>query len=396
MDQPLKLQFIGKPGILSSELDPRTLNLDNYLNVNEISEVPRVFDWTLKKKTPWLAMGNMKLSDCTCAAAGHMIECWTANAGRENIIDNKSVLHAYSSITGYDPVTGKNDTGAVCLKVLKYWKNKGVGDHKIEAFATIAHKRHELIKAAIYMFGGIYTSLSLPNTIKGQEIWDVVPGPLTGDSAPDSFGGHAVPILAFDETYLTCISWGKEKKITWAFWDAYCNEVFAVITSDFLKDNKTPLGMNISALQSDLLGLTGEKESFIAELSTINQSKSIHTMKHEDKEGVAGRVSSAKGDEAIHHEDGTSGSSSQAKGNEAGATHHKDGTPGGSAQAKGNEAGRVSSAAGNDAGRVSSADGEEEKPHTPHEKSPAHHDEKAGSASRGAGAAGNDAGRVSS
>src|SRR5579884_1536389 len=58
--------------------DPRTLRLGDYLLPRLPTPKPRV-DYTTKVPAgQWGMMANDKIGDCTCAAAGHMIEEWTA------------------------------------------------------------------------------------------------------------------------------------------------------------------------------------------------------------------------------------------------------------------------------------------------------------------------------
>ena len=75
------------------------------------------------------------------------------------------------------------------LAALKYWRKSGFDQHKIKVFATIPHDNREIVKASIYLFGGIYVGLQLPKSIEGQEIWEVMPGGLIGDNEPWSWGG---------------------------------------------------------------------------------------------------------------------------------------------------------------------------------------------------------------
>jgi len=157
-------------------------------------------------------MSNWKLSDCGCAAAGHMIECWTANSKKEHVVQDKVVLKAFIALSGYDPAIGKNDDPLYLSAVLKYWRKNGIGKHKIKASATINYKDYAVIRAAVYLFGGVYAGFNLPDTIKGQDIWEVSAGALTGKKAPGSFGGHAINVVAYDDQYVTCISWGKSKE----------------------------------------------------------------------------------------------------------------------------------------------------------------------------------------
>lgn len=245
-------EHLGKPGMLSAPLDPQTLHLSNYIDFDLFQNVPSQIDWTTKKITPWGAMGNKNLADCTVAAAGHMIECWTSNVQNDCALNDQAVLTAFIALTGYDPVTGENDKAVHLSDTLKYWRKIGIGHHKINSYAIIDHTNKNVLKTALYIFGGLYAGINLPNSVHGKILWDVVPGELTGDNAPGSLGGHVVALLAYDEEYLTFISWGKVKKMTWNFLKTYGESIYAIIAEDFIKGNKTPLGFNLNTLQLDL------------------------------------------------------------------------------------------------------------------------------------------------
>ncbi len=314
--------FVGKPGKLPAKNDPRDLSMANYIKPSILAKLPIELDWTLKKTTPWGMMENWNLSDCTCAAAGHMIECWTANAKKENIIRDKAILKAFIALSGYDPATGKNDNPIYLSDAMNYWRKSGIGGHRIRAYATIQYKNHDLVRAAVYLFGGIYVGLNLPNTIKGQEVWELMPGALTGDNAPGSFGGHAVTVLAYDTKYLTCISWGKKKKISWEFWDAYCDELYAIVTEDFIAANKNPIGINLAKLAADLLALTKAKKTLQKQLKKQQPIMSKKTKpKKKSAAGQSGQRGGTKGNETKpiakkRIAAGSAGTKGGAKGNE--------------------------------------------------------------------------------
>jgi hypothetical protein len=46
---------------------------------------------------------SRKVGDCTCAAAGHAINQWTAYAGKKFSPANADILKAYEAISGYNP-----------------------------------------------------------------------------------------------------------------------------------------------------------------------------------------------------------------------------------------------------------------------------------------------------
>ncbi|OCX52172.1 hypothetical protein BEL04_11830 [Mucilaginibacter sp. PPCGB 2223] len=263
---PAAEPVIGKPGKHPAKTDARTLNYVKYLKV-DMPGVPAACDWTAKKKSRWGAMKNLHLHDCTLAAAGHMIQCWTLNIGEPVLPPDSVIVKAYSALTGYDPKTGANDKGATALDALKYWRKNGIGGHEITAFATVNHHTKKYVTEAIFLFGGIYVGVQLPATIKGQKVWELSPDGPVGDGAPGSYGGHAICVLAYDEKGLTCISWGKKRRMTWDFWFAYAEEAYAVLSHSFIKNNKTPQGFDLDSLKEDLMNITQQKVRLAAQLS---------------------------------------------------------------------------------------------------------------------------------
>jgi uncharacterized membrane protein YgcG len=179
------------------------------------------------------------------------------------VVTNQEVIAAYTAITGYDPTTGANDNGANELDVLKYWRTTGIAGHTIGAFAEVNPASHQEVEQAVYLFGGIYLGLNMPKTAQAQtsanEPWDVGTGP---DAEPGSWGGHAVPLLAYDQDSLTVVTWGALQKMTWSFLDKYCEEAYALISQDWLSAaGNSPAGLNLQQLTSDLAQVTGSASS---------------------------------------------------------------------------------------------------------------------------------------
>ncbi|QQL48973.1 hypothetical protein [Mucilaginibacter ginkgonis] len=247
-------------------IDSRNLKFEDYIGQNLYEHIPAEFDFSKKKRTPWRRMGNWTANDCTCASAGHMIECWTANATREDVILTREVMEVYIALSGYNPETHENDDGLYYQDVLKYWRKNGIGGHKIKAFTTVNFKDPQTVRAAIYSFGGAYLGLELPNTIIKQELWDVKPGGLTGDRAVGSFGGHAVNVVAYDADFLYVISWGKVKRLTWKFLATYGYVLYAVISEDFFNAGITPHGLDLRTLEEDLLNISKAKKTLERQL----------------------------------------------------------------------------------------------------------------------------------
>jgi len=243
---------IYKLGKQPARHDPRTLQLANYLAPTAIPAPPVSKDYE-KKVRKWPMMLNDKLGDCTCACAGHMIEQWTTYAGDPVTPTDDAVLKAYESITGYKPGHPSTDRGAVVLDVLNYWRHTGVGKHKIMAYAAVEPHNHNQVKDAVNLFENCYLGVSLPISAQNQRVWSVPPGGPTGSGAPGSWGGHAIPVVAYDVRGLTVVTWGALKRLTWQFLDTYCDEAYAVLSQDLLNAKKvSPDDFDLETLKEDL------------------------------------------------------------------------------------------------------------------------------------------------
>jgi len=249
-----------KLGKSAARHDPRTLLLASYLTAT-LPTAPASFDLTSKVGASWGMMDNDQLGDCTCAAAGHLLMEWTANAGKKMFTPtDKQIVAAYSAITGYNPTTGANDNGAVEIDVLNYWRQSGIAGHKIGAYVALEPANHNHVMDSVYIFGGCYIGMQLPisaqSQVQNHQPWSVPPGGLTGDGMPGSWGGDAVPVVAYDVRGVTVVTWGALQVMTWSFWEAYCDESYAILSNDYLTGKKTtPQGFSMQQLQADLADL---------------------------------------------------------------------------------------------------------------------------------------------
>lgn len=240
--------------------DPRTLLLASYVTTT-LPAPPATADLTAKVGASWGMMDNDQIGDCTCAAAGHLIMEWTANAGKKMVTPtDKQIVGAYSAITGYNPTTGANDNGAQEIDVLNYWRQTGIASHKIGAYVALEPANHIHIMDSVYIFAGCYIGVQLPISAQAQvqnhQPWSVPPGGPIGDGKPGSWGGHAVPVVAYDSRGVTVVTWGALQMMTWSFWEAYCDEAYAILSNDYLDGKKkAPAGFSMQELQADLADL---------------------------------------------------------------------------------------------------------------------------------------------
>ncbi len=231
--------------------DKRTLFLANYNK--DLAPPPPSCDLTAKMSNLGM-MGNDTLGDCTCAAVGHIIQTWTAEVGNQVIIPDQDIVALYEEVSGYNPNDPNSDQGAVELDVLNYWKAHPVDGNQLSSYVALNTQNMNEIMQAIFFFGGSYIGIQLPLTAPQQTLWTVVSQ--DGNGKPGSWGGHAVPVVAYDGEYVTCITWGALLKMTWDFFAYYCDEAYALLSPDIVGGGQSPEGFNLDQLTQDLSEIT--------------------------------------------------------------------------------------------------------------------------------------------
>lgn len=255
-----------KLGKKEQKVDARTLRLGKYLDARYEAppqataagyEPPSSRHWdTPVKGAAWGMLGNDTLGDCTCATVGHMTQAWRANdeGVDPSLVTTEDVVSLYSAWTGYDPRDPNTDQGAYCLDILNHWRRQGLGNRPpIQAFVQVDLKDNRQVKAAIDLFGGLYLGVGLPISAQRQDVWKVPLCRWCPNSQPWSWGGHAVPAIAYSSKRLWVVTWSQIQPITWGFLRRYCDEGYAVLSSDWTGlDAVAPVGFNLTQLQIDL------------------------------------------------------------------------------------------------------------------------------------------------
>jgi hypothetical protein len=251
------LKLGRKPGVV---VDRRTVTLDQLLDLTVISAPPVRFDVaTSLRAFPMFA--NDLFGDCTCAAQGHRVVAEERSASQHEVqLTDDDVLAVYSAVAGFRRNDPSTDNGAYCLDVLNYMRHVGMGKerdgtpHTIGAFAALSRADHLQVKIATRVFGGLYVGAGLPTSAQGEthsgRTWS-----LTRD-VPGSWGGHALYVRGYDVATVHFVTWGREQKATWAWWDRYVDEGYAVISEDYVRGSgRTPQGLDIDYLNRFLASL---------------------------------------------------------------------------------------------------------------------------------------------
>lgn len=238
--------------------DPRVKHLKAM--VPHLPVAPLAADWT-RGITQFGPMLNDQLGDCTCAAVYHARQIWTANNGGEITEPDADVLKLYELACGYVPGDPSTDQGGVEQRVLTYLLNQGMplsngAVDKILGFVEINHKIQNEVKVTINEFGLTYIGFNVPDSIFDENnrpfpVWDYTPG-------ASSIGGHAVVLPAYGPNGLSVISWGQVYKMTWEFFEAYCDEAYAIIDKSWINaTGQTPLGLTLAQIENLMSELRG-------------------------------------------------------------------------------------------------------------------------------------------
>jgi hypothetical protein len=223
---------------------------------------PSAVDYTTGMPADLGMMLNDRLGDCTCAAFYHAIQVWTFHTQNHVVTyPDIDVELLYEKADGYVPNNPNTDQGGNEQHVLTYLLQNGApivghSSHKIAAFVQLNVKNSLHIKSAINDCGVAYIGFTVPSYLMQGEppaIWDINPN---WDGQIE--GGHAVILAGYSPQGLKVISWGRVYTMTWAFFDKYVDEAYAIADSTWInKKGVNPLGMSLSALEIAMSSFRG-------------------------------------------------------------------------------------------------------------------------------------------
>ena len=223
--QSHKLFKLGKG---AAKRDSRNLMFASILKAPV--KVPDEYDFDLKHPgTPTPMFGNDTYGDCVMAGRAHQtLRFENIEQGARLTITDKEVEAEYFK------ETGGRDTGLVVLESLRLWRRKGwiaaKRRYKIQAFTEIRRSSRDEVKRAVFLDVGVGLGLSLPKSASAQidagKPWDVTSG---RGSVKGSWGGHYVYVPGYTKLGPVCVTWGRKQQMTWAFFNKYCDEAYAII-----------------------------------------------------------------------------------------------------------------------------------------------------------------------
>jgi hypothetical protein len=196
----------------------------------------------------WNVLGNDQYGDCGPAALQHLMEAAATDTGKtETWPTDQQVIDFYLAYTG-----GQDD-GVVLSQYLAYVRTQGYYGHTVTAFAPVRMHDVATLTSAIYLYDATYTGITVSQAMMdafgaGQP-WTLAM------TEGEPLGGHCIPLIAFDPTFLYAVTWGGVQKIEYDAWHAMSEEAWAVLPGELAGGDGH--GVNLAALEADLDRLDG-------------------------------------------------------------------------------------------------------------------------------------------
>jgi hypothetical protein len=242
--------------------DDRDLLFANYVKPHQIPPPPDQFGHeTLFPPKAWGMLGNDEWGDCAWAGPAHETMLLTKEGGSPADFTATCVLSDYSAGTGFAPNAGPpgsnpTDKGSNVRDVLKYRVSTGIVDakgnrHKIGAYVALEPKNLTQVYQAMYLFQAVGIGIAFPDSAMNQfhngQPWSVVPGAQVE-------GGHYVCCVAKRDS-IDVVTWGALQPMTVEFFETYCDEAWAYISTEDLQKGVDPEGFSLQQLKADLAAL---------------------------------------------------------------------------------------------------------------------------------------------
>lgn len=238
---------------------PKDIGLLTVTGPDGLKEAPIGFGHTVAYPADWGMLGNDRYGDCVWAGGDHETMLWNAINGRQVAFTADDALADYAAVTGFNPSTGTGDNGTDVHDALNYRRKTGLVDtaharHKIGAYVSLEPGDWQQLLEAVYAFDLVAIGFEFPSYAMGEFNAEK---PWTYRTGATIEGGHYVPIVGRPHvSTVACVTWGRVQPMTRAFYHAYCDEAYGIVSTEALSaGGKTPEGLDLSALQAELAKL---------------------------------------------------------------------------------------------------------------------------------------------
>ena len=204
----------------------------------------------------WQMLGNDRYGDCVAVTWANTRRLVTATLAEESYPTLAQVMALYRT---QNP--NGQDNGMSVQTCLEYLIHAGGPDGvKAIGFAAVDYTNAEEVKAAIAIFGSVWTGINVQAANQKQfaqhQPWGYNP-------AAPNIGGHSVitggygvgtGVLGGDERFIT---WAEETSFTDAFWGHQVEEAWVVVWPEMLTNPAFLVGVNLEQFAADYTAITG-------------------------------------------------------------------------------------------------------------------------------------------
>lgn len=217
--------------------------------------------------------GNDTFGDCGVAGLQHGLMAAAFDLGQ-----GEAWPAAADVVNYYLSYTGGQDAGVVLSDFLAYVRANGYYGRSVQAYAPVAVHDIPTLQFATWAYDFAYCGITvydgMEQAFAGGKPWDLES--VSGGVA----GGHCIPVVGYDSSYLYAVTWGKVQPVAYPAWHAIADEAWAVITGEVAAAGTDGHGLSVAALQADLGRLAtpqpapvpGHHPGLLAELARLIRS----------------------------------------------------------------------------------------------------------------------------
>jgi hypothetical protein len=231
------------------------LKLRDYLA--EVPAFPPAVDYLAAMGGGWEMLGNDAHGDCVAVTWANTRRLVSTTLGTASYPTLEQTLAFYAT---QNP--GGSDNGMDIQTALETLVADGGPDGvKALGFAAVDYGNPNEVKAAIDIFGSVWTGISVLDVNQVQFAMNL---PFDYDPDGQVVGGHSIitggygapgaGALGGDERFIT---WAQETSFTNEFWRNEVNQSWVVIWPEHLGSREFAAGMDLAAFAADYTEITG-------------------------------------------------------------------------------------------------------------------------------------------
>jgi hypothetical protein len=191
-------------------------------------------------------LGTDQYGDCGVAGLEHGFMADAAVAG-----ETETQATDAQAVSYYLAYTGGQDSGVVLSDYLAHVEQAGYYGRTVSAYAPVSTRDIPTLQFAVSAYDFAYTGIvvtdAMMTAFQNGQPWtlDTARGPVDG--------GHCVPVVGYDSSYLYVVTWGQIQPLAYSAWHHIADEAWAVITGELAKGDGH--GISLAALQADIAKL---------------------------------------------------------------------------------------------------------------------------------------------